>query len=78
MKNMTMIFTVSVFVLVAIYDVYAMIVGGTENSISHFLIEKSYSYPVLPFLIGVVIGHLFWRMRDTAATKKISDEIISK
>lgn len=74
-KNMTMIFTIVMIVIVAVYDVYAMIIGGTENSISHMLITKSYDYPIIPFLIGVLTGHLVWRMKDTKETKKISDKI---
>ena len=72
---MTKIFTLVMFIIVAIYDVYAIVTGGTENSISHLLIVSSYKYPILPFLIGVVCGHLWWRMSDSAETKRISDFI---
>ena len=75
---MTKIFTLVMFIIVAIYDVYAIVTGGTENSISHLLIVSSYKYPILPFLIGVVCGHLFWRLSDTRDTKKIADFIHMK
>lgn len=75
MKNMTMIFTVVIVVIVTVYDVYAMAIGGTENSISHMLITYAYHYPILPFLVGFIMGHLFWRMRDTKETNKVSDKI---
>jgi hypothetical protein len=72
---MTKIFTLVMFVVVAIYDVYAMIVGGTENSISHLMITWAYKYPIFPFVMGILCGHLFWRMHDTKATKSISEFI---
>lgn len=75
---MTKIFTLVIFVIIAVYDVYAMIVGGTENSISHLIITASYKYPILPFLMGLLAGHLWWRMHDTKETKKIADFIDMK
>jgi L-lactate permease len=81
MKKITAIFTISliVFVTVAItvFDIWAISKGGTEASISHLIFEWSYKYPMLNHLAGLIegilIGHLFWRIRDTATTKKISD-----
>lgn len=81
MKNKTATFIVSllaiVTVLIAVYDVWAISKGGTEASISHLLFVWSYKYPMFTWLAGftpgVLVGHLFWRIRDTAETKKISD-----
>lgn len=73
MKKWTVIFIIVMFAAIAIYDVYTISVAGFETSISHTMIEWSYKYPIFTFLMGVVCGHLFWRMGDSAATKKISD-----
>lgn len=81
MKNKTAIFIVSlltaVIVLIAVYDVWAISKGGTEASISHLIFVWSYKYPMFTFMAGMIsgilAGHLFWRIRDTAETKKISD-----
>lgn len=78
MKNLTSYFTIAVFIFVATYDVYAISVGGTENTISHLLITISYKYPIFPFLMGLICGHLFWRMHDTKRTKEISEFIDMK
>ena len=62
-------------VLILIYDVYAILQGGTEASISALLIKASYEMPFMVYIVGfgngVLAGHLFWRMRPNAMTKEI-------
>jgi len=59
------------------YDVYAILEGGTEASISYMMFEWSYKYPIFTFtcgfIPGILVGHFFWRIRDTRGTKLISD-----
>lgn len=64
-KKYTIIFIVATFVAIGAYDIVALSQGGTEASISHTLIVWSYKFPVLTFAFGFVMGHLFWRVRDT-------------
>lgn len=73
MKRVTAIFILGAFIVIAGYDAYAIGTAGFEASISHMMIEWSYKYPIFTFLMGVVMGHLFWRMGDSPTTKKISD-----
>jgi hypothetical protein len=70
-QRATIIFVLVVIVAIAGYDVLAIVEGGTEASISHLLITWSYKYPAFPFVIGFVMGHLFWRMPSTKETKKL-------
>lgn len=70
-KKMTIIFVVSVVLAIAIYDGYAIAMGGTDGSISHLFITWSYKYPAFTFLMGFTMGHLFWRMRSTPEMDKI-------
>jgi hypothetical protein len=72
-KKVTKIFTLCLFVVIAVYDAIAISGGDTEASISHLIIVNSYKYPAMTFLFGFVCGHLFWRMRYTPETKEISD-----
>lgn len=80
-KSKTVLFTVistAIFALsLIVYDVWAINQGGTEASISFMIYEWSYKYPLFTFscglVIGVLIGHFFWRIRDTEKTKQISD-----
>ena len=71
MKKWTQIFVGALVAVIAVYDVFAIIKGGTEASVSFLLITWSYKFPMLPFSIGVICGHLFWRMRDTKETKNL-------
>ncbi len=68
-KKMTAIFIGVCVVVIGAYDVYAILVGGKEASISWTLVEWSYDYPSIPFLSGFLCGHLFWRMKDPKDTK---------
>lgn len=65
----TVIFIAATIVSIAVFDVYIIIEGGREASISHTLIEWSHEYPSVPFLIGFTMGHLFWRMKSTKIMK---------
>lgn len=77
-KKNTIIFILATIISIAIYDVLTIAKGGLETSVSHTLIEWSYKYPIFTFLMGVTMGHLFWRMRDTPETKKIAEFIEKK
>lgn len=77
-KKITLIITISIPLLIVgllIYDAIAVMNGGTEASISSLIISSAYKMPIMVSLvswfIGLVQGHLFWRMRDNEDTKKI-------
>jgi hypothetical protein len=71
-KRYTIIFIVATFVSIAAYDAITIHEGGLETSISHTMIVWSYKYPIFTFLMGFIMGHLFWRLRDTPETTQIS------
>lgn len=60
---------------ILIYDAIAIHYGGTEASISSLIIISSYQMPFMVFCIGffmgLLFGHLFWRMRSNKDTKSI-------
>jgi len=60
---MTKIFILITILAITIFDVYVFSVGGTENTISWMLTNWAYDYPIFPFFMGVICGHLFWQMR---------------
>lgn len=66
---------VALIIIVLIYDAVAIHFGGTEASISSLIITSSYQMPFMVFCIGfflgILCGHLFWRMRGNNETKKI-------
>ena len=61
--------------LIIIYDVVAIIGGDTEASISSLIISMSYQMPFMVYIFGLfnglLVGHLFWRMKSNEDTKKI-------
>lgn len=79
MKNKTKLVTFFVIpaliVGILIYDVIAINVGGTEASISSLLITSAYKMPFMVYMIGmfngILVGHLFWRMKTNKDTKEI-------
>ena len=56
------VIVVSIAIL-AIYDVYAYVEGGTEGTISHVIMSWSYAHPAFTFSFGFLCGHLFWRIK---------------
>lgn len=43
------------------YDAWAFIQGGQDATISSVIItDWAYNYPAFTFLIGFIMGHLFW------------------
>lgn len=82
MKRLTAAVTFGSLAILAIvwvaYDVYAISQGGTEASISFLMYEWSFKYPIFTwacgFFPGVLVGHFFWRIRDTEKTLKLSEQ----
>lgn len=72
------IFLLGSALIAAGYDVYAMMEGGTEATISFMVYSWSYKYPIftwsMGFFPGVLVGHFFWRIRDTKTTLQISED----
>jgi hypothetical protein len=64
MRIITASLIVAVVVLGAIYDIIAAVVGGQESTISVIVWNVSLKHPVIPFAVGVLCGHLFWRLSE--------------
>lgn len=71
-RKYTVIFIGCSLTAIFIYDVLAIANGGTESSISHTMIVWSYKYPAFTFLMGFVMGHLFWRVRETKELTEVT------
>lgn len=55
----TWVIVASVVILVA-YDIYAYRKKGWGNTISEVVATNSLRHPMIPFLVGVLMGHFFW------------------
>lgn len=47
-------------VSLVVYDVIIFIKEGPQATISYDLLGLSRDYPIIPFALGVIAGHLFW------------------
>lgn len=62
-KTLTMyVIGLTVFALIG-YDFYAYLNAGQDATISNVMIEWSHDYPAMTFLMGFLMGHLFWQMK---------------
>ncbi len=49
----------SIIVLV-VYDIFILLDKGVDQTISSVLLKISKNYPIIPFALGIVFGHIFW------------------
>jgi len=58
------IITISVLlgtvVLLIGWDIYVYFVGENVDMITAVVWNTSRDHPIVPFMVGVVMGHLFW------------------
>jgi len=65
----TPIFILLMVASIIIFDFYIIYDEDATQSISAYIIRWSHDYPSIPFLVGFVAGHLFWRMPDKRVGK---------
>jgi hypothetical protein len=62
--NLTKLLIVLTFCLVLIWDITVMIFSNNVNAtISIVLYTLSKNHPMIPFIIGVLCGHVFWPLK---------------
>lgn len=54
-------FLLIALLVVGVWDIYATTSSGRWASVSDVITDWSRVYPVLPLLVGLVMGHIFWR-----------------
>jgi len=65
----TIIFIIIMILSIVVFDFYIIAAESSTESISAYIIRWSHDYPSIPFLLGFVCGHLFWRMSDERVGK---------
>lgn len=56
---LVLVFLVSIMCIL-LFDVWAWAVHGQKATASTLIHDWGREWPLLPFLVGMVIGHLFW------------------
>jgi hypothetical protein len=46
--------------IVAFWDITVIFMGRPESTISAVILQVSKENPIVAFVLGVVVGHLFW------------------
>lgn len=59
-KTITVIFCISMGAIAIGYDVLADREGGVTATISRVVWNSAHEYPLIPLLVGILLGHLFW------------------
>ena len=47
-------------IVISLWDITVVLMGRPEATISHVLFQSTKANPIIAFMLGVVIGHLFW------------------
>ena len=62
---MTEIFIIIGLVLIIIFDIIMAVLQNKDpknfKTISKVIWEQSSKHPIIPFAVGMLMGHLFWR-----------------
>lgn len=60
--NPTALVVFVLFIIAGLWDLWCVVRKGTASSISAFIIRTTHLSPVITFVMGVIIGHLFFSM----------------
>jgi hypothetical protein len=58
--TMTHVFILASVVLWAAFDLIALATGGVGSTISRVILAWHWRYPWVSFVVGILIGHLFF------------------
>lgn len=58
--NLTLSVVLGFSLILIAYDIWVIIKRGVDQSISWQMYQIAKAYPVIPFALGVLMGHLFW------------------
>jgi hypothetical protein len=64
MRAWTLPFIVAALVVILGFDVFQVVKGGTEATISYWIYNASYEYPTIPFAFGFLCGHFFFGLHS--------------
>ena len=59
-RKLTIAFIVLIVLLVAGYDITIAVLGGEQATISATLLAIARQWPIVPFMLGLLAGHLFF------------------
>jgi 1-aminocyclopropane-1-carboxylate deaminase/D-cysteine desulfhydrase-like pyridoxal-dependent ACC family enzyme len=60
----TVVMMVAALIVLLAYDIFAAVTAGTNATISWMLWTLSHKWPIIPFSVGFLCGHLFFSQVD--------------
>ncbi len=51
---------IAIIAVITIWDVAVVLMGRPDTTIGAVILKLSKEHPMIPFTLGVLIGHLFW------------------
>ena len=69
MRRITIVFCIAALIIILGYDAFACYMGGNYATISGLFWDLSKKYPMVPIMLGIVIGHLGWQVSDEESKK---------
>lgn len=60
--NLASLITTILIITLGIFDLCFVVFGGTQSSVSRFLVDLGFKDPIIVFTFGFVCGHLFGYM----------------
>jgi len=58
--NLLAVLLFALIILVFLWDSAVIAMGNYEETVSSIIRSWSHEYPIFPFLVGMVVGHLLW------------------
>lgn len=43
------------------YELIAILTGPNSDTITEIIQRRTTQHPIIPLIIGLILGHLFWR-----------------
>lgn len=72
-KTVTRLVLVMVLIALLAYDLFAVYKFGYAGTISLVIFSLSKMYPIVPFLAGIVCGHLFFPIEGATDAGKTNN-----
>jgi hypothetical protein len=60
MRNLLAIIIMGSLLGAAVWDLAVLAAGHSADQISRIILSWSRALPILPLLVGILLGHLFW------------------
>lgn len=59
--EITKIFLTLTILIVVVYDSLVMFFHGRQPTISDVAYHYAREWPIVPLMVGMIIGHMFWK-----------------